>query len=58
MPYEVHPNRRDVALRVRVVRKPQQQAGLAHARVSDEQELEKVIVSGKSGISELPTTFT
>jgi len=42
---EVHANRRDVALCVRIVGEPQQQAGLSDARVTDEEELEEVVVS-------------
>ena len=41
---EVHANGADVALRVGVVSEPQQEAGLAHAGVSDQQELEEVVV--------------
>jgi hypothetical protein len=43
--YEVHADRRDVALRVRIVRKPQEQARLSDAGVSDQEQLEKIIVS-------------
>lgn len=37
----------DVALRVRVVREAQQEAGLAHARVPDQQQLEQVVTAVK-----------
>lgn len=40
---EVHADGGDVALRVRVVREAKQQAGLAHARVADQQQLEQVV---------------
>ena len=43
--YKVDTNRRNVALSVRVVRKSEQQARLADARVSDEKQLEKVIAA-------------
>lgn len=42
---EVHANGRDVALRVRVVGEPEQQTRFPHARVSDQQQLEEVVVS-------------
>ena len=43
--YKVDTNCRNVALGICVVGKPQKQARLADARVSDQQELEEVIVS-------------
>jgi len=42
---EVHPDSRDVALRVRVVGESQEQAGLSDAGVADEEQLEEVVVS-------------
>lgn len=42
---EVHANRRDVALSVGVIGEPQQQARLSYTRVSDQEQLEEVIVS-------------
>lgn len=44
-PYEVDTNSRNVALSVCVVGKSQQQARLSHARVTNKEKLEKVIVS-------------
>jgi hypothetical protein len=44
-PYEVNTDGGDVALGVGVVCESEQQAGLADARVSDQEELEEVIVS-------------
>mmetsp|Transcript_109832 Transcript_109832/g.289731 ORF Transcript_109832/g.289731 Transcript_109832/m.289731 type:complete len:255 (-) Transcript_109832:78-842(-) len=41
---EIHADGADVALGVRVIRKPQQQARLPHAGVADEQQLEQVVV--------------
>jgi hypothetical protein len=41
--YEVDTNGRDVALRVRVIGETQQEARLSDARVTDKQELEKVV---------------
>lgn len=43
--HEVHPDGGDVALRVRVIRKPQQQTRLSHARVSDQQQLKQVVTA-------------
>ena len=43
--HKVDPDRRNVALGIGVVRKPQEQAGLPHTRVTDEQKLEEVVVS-------------
>lgn len=43
--HEINTNRRDVALSVGVIRKPEQQARLADTRISDKQELEKIVVS-------------
>lgn len=43
--YKVHPNSRDVAFRVCVVGKSQQQTRLSNTRVTDQQELEKIVVS-------------
>jgi len=43
--YEVDTNGGDVALRVCVVGKTKEQAGLSDTGVADEEELEKVIVS-------------
>ena len=40
---EVHADRGDVRLGVGVVRKPEQQAGLSHAGVANQQELEQVV---------------
>ena len=42
--HKVDANRGDVALRVGVIGKAQQEAGLADARIADEDELENVIV--------------
>ena len=41
---KVHPNGADVALRVGVIRESEQKATLAHPRVTDEQELEEVVI--------------
>lgn len=43
--YEVNTDSRDVALRVGIIGESQQQAGLSYTRVSDEEELEEVVVS-------------
>jgi len=43
--YKVHTNGADVALRVSVVRKSEQQAGFADARVANEQQFEQVIAT-------------
>ncbi|KAI7506321.1 small GTP-binding protein [Hortaea werneckii] len=45
--FEVHTNGRNVALGIGVVGEPQQQAGLSDARVTDEEELEEVVVSAR-----------
>ena len=47
--YKVDADGGDVALGVRVVREPQQQAGFPHARVPNQQELKQVVagVGGK-----------
>jgi len=42
---EVDTDSRDVAFRVRIVGEPKQQTRLSHSRVSDQQELEEVVVS-------------
>lgn len=47
--HEVHPDRRDVAFRVRVIGEPQEQTRLSHARVSDQKKL-KQVVTGQSSI--------
>jgi hypothetical protein len=52
--YEVNPDCRDVALRVGVIGEPKQQTGLSDARVTDEEQLEEVVVSVGSGQSALP----
>lgn len=44
---EVHTNGRNVALGIGVVGEPQQQARLSDARVTDEEELEEVVVSAR-----------
>lgn len=41
---KVHSDRRDVALGVCIVRKPQEQTGLSHTGVTDKKEFEQVIV--------------
>ena len=46
--YEVDADSGDVALSVRIVCEPQEQARLSHTRVTDEEELEEVIVSGSA----------
>ena len=43
--YEIHTDGGDVALRVCVICEPEQQARLSDTGVSDEEELEKVVVS-------------
>ena len=43
--HEVDADGADVALCVGVIREPEQQARLAHARVANEQELEQVIAA-------------
>jgi hypothetical protein len=43
---EVHANGGDVALRVGVISKTQQQAGLAHAAVANEQQFEEKVAAG------------
>ena len=45
LPYEINPNSRDVALGVRIISESKQQARLSDTRVTDEEELEEVIVS-------------
>ena len=45
-PYKIHADGADVALCVGVVRKPKEEAGLAHARVSNQEQLEEVIAVG------------
>ena len=50
--YEVDTDGGDVALGVSVVGEPQQQAGLPHARVSDQQELKQVVAIGTGGTKE------
>ena len=42
---EVDTNRRDVALRVRVVRKTEKKARLAHSRIADQQKLEQIVAA-------------
>lgn len=44
-PYEVNTDRGDVALRVGVIGESKKQAGLSYTGVSNEQELEQVVVS-------------
>jgi hypothetical protein len=46
--YKINANRRDVALSVCVICKPEEQARLSNTRVTDEQELEKVVVSNRN----------
>lgn len=46
--YEIDANRRDVALCVCVVRKSEQQTRLSDTAVSNQEELEEVVVSAKS----------
>jgi hypothetical protein len=43
--HKINTNSRDVALRVRVIGESEQQARLADARVSDQEQLEEVVVS-------------
>ena len=43
--YEVDTNRGNVGLRVGIIGKSQQQAGLSDPRVSDKQKLEQIIIS-------------
>ena len=43
--YEVNTDGGDVALSVRIICKPQQQARLSDTRVSDEEQLEEIVVS-------------
>jgi len=43
--YEVNTDSRNVAFRVGVISKTEQQAGLSNTGVSDEEKLKKVIVS-------------
>lgn len=47
MTYEVDADGRDVGLGVGVVGEPQQQTRLSDTGVTDEEELEEIIVSGK-----------
>jgi hypothetical protein len=47
--YEVDTDGRDVALGVRVVGESKQQARLSNTRVTDEEELEEVVVSAERG---------
>lgn len=47
--YKVDTNGGDVRLGVRVVGKTQQQARLSNTRVSDEEELEEIVVSVRVG---------
>jgi hypothetical protein len=46
--YEVNTDRGYIGLGIGVIGKPEQQARLAHPGVSDQEELEEVIVSGDS----------
>ena len=48
--HKVHPDGADVRLGVGVIRKSQQQARLSYARVSDQHELEDVVIL--SGLKE------
>lgn len=50
--HKVHPDRRDVTLRVGVIGEPQQQTRLSHTRVSDQQQL-KQVVTGSGGTMEV-----
>lgn len=43
--YKVNTNRRDVALGVCVIGESEQETGLSNTRVSDQEELEQVVVS-------------
>lgn len=43
--HEVDADGRDVGLRVGVIGEPQEEAGLSNTGVSDEEELEEVVVS-------------
>lgn len=43
--YKVDTNSGDVALSIRIIREPQQQARLSHTRVSDQEQLEEIIIS-------------
>jgi hypothetical protein len=49
--YEVDSDRRDVAFRVGVIGESKKQTGLSYTRVTDEEELEEVVVSAGSGRS-------
>lgn len=48
--YEIYADRRDVAFSVRIIRKPEEKARLSNAGVSNEKELEEVVVSGKRSL--------
>ena len=43
--YKVYSNRGNVGFRVRIVGKPEQQAGFSYTRVSNEEEFEQVIAA-------------
>lgn len=46
--HEVHPDCRDVAFRVRIIREPQEQTRLSHARVSDQKKFKQVVTAQSS----------
>lgn len=51
MAYEVDTNSRDIRLSVGIVGEPQQQTGLSYTGVSDEEELEEIVVSVEDHVS-------
>lgn len=48
--YEIDTDRRYVTLGVCVICKPEQQARFSNTRVPDEEEFEKIVVSGKPAV--------
>ena len=55
--YEVNTDGRDVAFCVGVVCESKQQAGFSYSRISDQEELEEVIVSMRDGQPCIETTL-
>jgi hypothetical protein len=45
--HKIHADGGDVALRICVIGKAEQQAGLADTRVADEEQLEEIVVSAQ-----------
>jgi len=43
--HEVDPDRRNVRLRIGIVREPKQKTGLSHAGISDQEEFEEIVAA-------------